>query len=212
MDLTQLSAQAGNSPLAKAKRLEAERKRLKLEKEGLILAHFTLQTQNFLKMERPLTIDEVVKPYLDIIEGEKLFPETEFELRDRLNEQVETLKKDMIQTPANRPESALLQNKIHVLTAVVDAINQRYFLDSPELQNEETFENRVKLKWNGDKKALYRDIRELKRKNGKNGLPVLSNSYEEIAQFLIQNVEGFENTTLSTVLGALKKNDPPKKG
>lgn len=212
MDTTQLAAQIGKSPLAKAKRLEAERERLKLEKEGLILAHFTLQTQEFLKSKYRLKTDEVVKTYLDVIEGEKLLPETEFELRDRLNEQVETLKKDTTQTPGNTPESALLQNKIQVFTAVVDVLNQRYFPDSPEFQKEELFENRVKLKWNGDKKALYRDIRELKRKNGKNGLPVISNSYEEIAQFLRQNVEGFENTTISTVLGALKKNDPPKKG
>lgn len=212
MDTTQLAAQIGKSPLAKAKRLEAERERSKREREFIVLAHLAYQTDVFLRSERHREANEVLKTYLDIIEGEKLSAGTEFALIGLLNGKLESLKKEVTTMQDNTPEKALLQKKIQVFVSVVDELNQRWFTESPEFQNEETFENRVKLKWNGDKKALYRDIRELKRKNGKNGLPVLSNSYEEIAQFLIQNVEGFENTTLSTVLGALKKNDPPKKG
>jgi hypothetical protein len=212
MDTTILAKQLGKSAFAKAKRFEVTKEDSKRDNEVFVLTNLIHQTEVFLRAKNRLNTNEVVKIYLDVVESQKLFPETEFDLRDCLYEKVETLEKTVTQTPGNTPESALLQNKIQVFTAVINAINQRYFLDCPEFQNGQTFENRVKLKWNGDKKALYQDIRELKRKNGKNGLPVLSNSYEEIAQFLRQNVEGFDNTTISTVLGALKKNDPPKKG
>lgn len=59
----------------------------------------------------------------------------------------------------------------------------------------------IKLDWKGQKNQLYFVIRELKNK-----YEFINNSYNEIAEFLIENVSGFQNTKKETVEKELKKN------
>ncbi|OLY91219.1 hypothetical protein SAMN05444008_11293 [Cnuella takakiae] len=64
----------------------------------------------------------------------------------------------------------------------------------------------IKLNWLGQKNQIYQVLRKLKQ----DGL--IGNSYNELADFLIQNVVGFHNTKKETVEKELKRGDLPKKG
>jgi hypothetical protein len=61
----------------------------------------------------------------------------------------------------------------------------------------------IKLKWTGNKNQLYSVIRQLK-----NDYELITNSYNELADFLIANVTGFENTKKETVEKEIKKDQP----
>jgi hypothetical protein len=64
----------------------------------------------------------------------------------------------------------------------------------------------IKLKWKGSKIQLYSVLRQLK-----NQYELIGNSYNELAEFLINNVTGFNETKKETVEKELKKeNLPPK--
>jgi hypothetical protein len=56
-----------------------------------------------------------------------------------------------------------------------------------------------KLRLNADKIVIYDLIRQLKHINIQSNLPFLSQSYEELANFFIQHVEGFENIKVKTL-------------
>jgi hypothetical protein len=58
---------------------------------------------------------------------------------------------------------------------------------------------KIKLKWRGDKTQMYHVIRQLKSNN------VLVSSYEDIGLFLIQNIDKFDGSELSTVINELQK-------
>ncbi|MEP6947714.1 MAG: hypothetical protein ABI863_00505 [Ginsengibacter sp.] len=60
-----------------------------------------------------------------------------------------------------------------------------------------------KLIWKGQKNQLYSTLRQLK-----NDYEFVANSYNSLAEFLIQNVSGFENTSKETIEKELKKNTP----
>lgn len=66
-----------------------------------------------------------------------------------------------------------------------------------------------KLKWNGNKGILIDIFYQLKRKNFK-GKPIIPNSNTEIAIFLKQSFENFNNTTVSTIDGQLNNSTRPK--
>lgn len=209
MDTTQLAAQIGKSPLAKAKRLEAERERSKREGEFIVLAHLGYQADIFLRLKRRLRANEVVNTYLDVIEREKLSLETEFALNGVLTAKLESLKKDVTQTPGNTPESALLQNKIQAFTAVVDALNQRHFPDSTERQFTDI--PKLKLFWNEDKGVLIDLFKQLTSINNKDGKPLIPNTDKDIARFIIESFAGFEANQADNLAKELSRNTRPKK-
>lgn len=60
-----------------------------------------------------------------------------------------------------------------------------------------------KLNWRGNKNQLYAVLRQLK-----NDYELIGNSYNSLADFLIQNVTGFENTKKETIEKELKKKQP----
>lgn len=69
----------------------------------------------------------------------------------------------------------------------------------------------MKLQWNGNKNQLYWLFRELKNLANKKKQPIISNSYDEIATFIVQHFTGFENANLPTITKELKSNKKPKK-
>ncbi len=71
--------------------------------------------------------------------------------------------------------------------------------------------HRVKLNWQGQSNTLTFLFRQLKVNVNPKGESLVSNSYDEVAQFLKDNFEGYENVKLSTIVGQLKKTDKPKK-
>ncbi len=70
---------------------------------------------------------------------------------------------------------------------------------------------RIQLKWNGQKNQLYDVFRQLKSKYNNNGQTMLGNSYSDIAQFIVSNVEGFSNNSIGTIIDELERKDRPKK-
>ena len=71
--------------------------------------------------------------------------------------------------------------------------------------------NSIKLNWQGQSNSLTYLFRQLKAATNKKGEPLLSNSYEDIARFIQDNFEGYEEIKISTIAGQLKKTDKPKK-
>ena len=67
--------------------------------------------------------------------------------------------------------------------------------------------NRIKLKWKGSKTQLYYLLNKLKF-----GDNLITNKYEDIAKFIIENVEGYEEDSLITTKENLEKGKYPKKG
>jgi hypothetical protein len=59
--------------------------------------------------------------------------------------------------------------------------------------------NLIKLNWKGQKNQIYQVLRELKEQE------FIANSYNELADFLIQNVIPFQNTSKETIEKELKK-------
>lgn len=66
--------------------------------------------------------------------------------------------------------------------------------------------NRIWLKWDGSKSQLYSLFKQLKEKK------LISNSYEELASFIMNNVESFNNNKLSTITAEIKRNKNLTKG
>ncbi len=80
-------------------------------------------------------------------------------------------------------------------------------LDGDILENNRT----IKVKWNGQKKSLTNLFHQLKNIHTQDRMPVIGNSYEELADFLQQNFECYRDTAYTTILGELKKGVAPKK-
>jgi hypothetical protein len=72
-------------------------------------------------------------------------------------------------------------------------------LNTPESSTITTPNN--KIKWTGQKNQLYSVIRQLKIDH-----ELIKNSFNELAEFIISNFTGFENTKKETVEKELKKN------
>jgi len=68
-----------------------------------------------------------------------------------------------------------------------------------------------KLKWNGQKNILIDIFYQLKKLNNDKSQPLLPNSNEDIALFLKNSFECFDDTEISTIVGVLKKSERPKK-
>jgi hypothetical protein len=65
--------------------------------------------------------------------------------------------------------------------------------------------NKIKLQWIGQKNQIYNVLRQLK------DYDLIANSYNSLADFLIQNVTGFEDTKKETIETEFKRNkDLPK--
>ena len=71
--------------------------------------------------------------------------------------------------------------------------------------------NNLKLNWNGNKNVLIDIFYQLKRIKGKDNNFLITNSNEEISQFLKENFDCFANTKLSTIMGQLKSSQRPNK-
>lgn len=69
----------------------------------------------------------------------------------------------------------------------------------------------VKLNWNGSKKQLYDILSQLSTMTNHKNERLLDNTREELTNFLIQSVNGFEDTQPTTVRGELSKiaTNPP---
>jgi hypothetical protein len=72
---------------------------------------------------------------------------------------------------------------------------------------EQQVEDRLKLKWKGSKTQLYYLLNKLK-----SGDNLILNKYEDLAKFVIENVEGYEDDSLITTKENLEKGKYPKKG
>jgi len=94
----------------------------------------------------------------------------------------------------------------------IDAFILKYFLHLKdyiiEVKGQNNFtsnQQNVKLIWKGQKNQLYNVLRQLKN------LDLIGNSYNNLADFLIENVSGFENTSKETIEKEIKKiKDLPK--
>lgn len=71
--------------------------------------------------------------------------------------------------------------------------------------NAEAINKLIKLKWTGQKNQIYSILRELKNKG------FIENSYEDLAVFLKQNVDSFQNTSISTIIKEIGKDKKPPK-
>lgn len=69
------------------------------------------------------------------------------------------------------------------------------------LSNEQQNENRVKLKWDLDDKQLYYVIRQLKIDH-----KAINMDYPQLAEFIKQNVIGFEGKNIRTIINSLSRN------
>ena len=94
-------------------------------------------------------------------------------------------------------EKKKVENKIKL---AVDEFN------TSKIANSEVVKSGLKLDWKGTKIQLYSVLRQLK-----NDYELIGNSYNELADFLIQNVKSFGDTKKETVEKELKKvQQPPK--
>ncbi len=69
----------------------------------------------------------------------------------------------------------------------------------------------VKLKWKGTQTVLFSVLRQLKTKYNDDGSPLIENSFDSLAQFLINNIEGYESLEVGTLAKNMAKNIEPKK-
>ncbi len=69
----------------------------------------------------------------------------------------------------------------------------------------------LKLNWQGQSNSLTYLFRQLKTQTNSKGEPLISNSYEEIAEFLKNNFNCYESVKIATIGGQLKKSAKPKK-
>ena len=72
-------------------------------------------------------------------------------------------------------------------------------LNETGIGNKTTGSSSINLKWKGSKTQMYYVIRQLKSNK------VLVSSYEDIGLFLIQNIDKFAGSQLSTVINELQK-------
>ena len=103
-------------------------------------------------------------------------------------------------------------------TAVVEFVRSKSFNlknitnNFIEINDTESISNKIiKIKWNGTKVQLYHVFRQLKNHSGKDSLPLIGNSYTDIAQFIKDNFQGFTETQLRTIIDELERNERPKK-
>ena len=93
-----------------------------------------------------------------------------------------------------------------------DALYSKPIHPMPEISKEPKHEqNPVKLNWQGQSNSLIHLFRQLKNNHNKARQPLIPNSIEEVALFLKNNFECFEDVKISTIAGQLKKNTAPKK-
>ena len=71
--------------------------------------------------------------------------------------------------------------------------------------------NKIKISWTGQSNSLVHLFRQLKIKTNKKGLPLISNSYEEIGFFIKENFTEFNEVEHSTIVRQLYLNEKPKK-
>jgi hypothetical protein len=105
-----------------------------------------------------------------------------------------------------------ISNSKKILQYIMEGYSYSYHISflEEELQKigtseNETFDKSIKLKWQGQKNQLYDVIRTLKSKG------LIGNSYEELAVFIRQNIDSFQNTALSTIQKEVGKNKRPPK-
>ncbi len=70
--------------------------------------------------------------------------------------------------------------------------------------------NKIKLNWKGNNNVLIDIFYQLKRIPTKSKDCLITNSNEELAQFLKESFDCFEDTKLSTITGQLKSSTRPK--
>jgi hypothetical protein len=97
---------------------------------------------------------------------------------------------------SNYNEIAIIENKQEIKMEIKEQINST---------------NKIKLNWTGQKNILIYLFQQLKKEKGNNNNFLLSSSNEDIAVFLQENFNCFNDTKLSTIIGQLKKSAPPKK-
>lgn len=99
--------------------------------------------------------------------------------------------------------SKLLKDQIN---QIVDKPIEKRAILSPEPKGKTK-----KLIWNGQSNTLIHLFYQLKKTNGKDNRPLLNNTIEDIANFLKESFECFENTKVNTIMAQLKKTAPPQK-
>lgn len=92
----------------------------------------------------------------------------------------------------------------------IDLINKKEINKNDDLM-ENKINNKKKLNWTGQKNILIYLFQQLKKEKGNENNFLITNSYEDIAIFLQNNFNCFEDNELSTIIGQLKKTTPPKK-
>lgn len=82
------------------------------------------------------------------------------------------------------------------------------WIDENITKNSESkqFKPLVKIKWSGQKNQLFDVLRTLKEEK-----KLIDSSYADLAVFLKQNFEGFENTALNTIQTELQRGKRPPK-
>ncbi len=84
-------------------------------------------------------------------------------------------------------------------------------LSESDIENISKNNNKIKLNWQGQSNSLAYLFRQLKIATNKKNEPLITNSYEDIASFIKDNFEGFDDIKLSTLITQLRKNSKPQK-
>jgi hypothetical protein len=90
-------------------------------------------------------------------------------------------------------------------------INQVYgTIENPSMKKSNNASTTPKLIWNGNKNTLidiFYQLKNMPAMKGNKALPLLDNTYEEIAIFLKENFETFKETKVKTIETVLTKGD-----
>ena len=84
-------------------------------------------------------------------------------------------------------------------------------LGSKKLKQQPESVIKPKLNWNGNNNSICYLFRQLKNFTNEKGLPLIPNTYDEIASFLKENISEFKNMEHSTILRLLNTDEKPKK-
>lgn len=93
----------------------------------------------------------------------------------------------------------------------IDSIENKKEMNKNETFDKTESNNKNKLNWTGQKNILIYIFQQLKKEKGNGNNFLISSSNEDIAVFLKENFNCFEDNKLSTIIGQLKKSVPPIK-
>ncbi len=99
----------------------------------------------------------------------------------------------------NENEVSFKEERLSYLDITIEMIDNVFSAKDNERHNV------IKLKFNTPKNVLFDFLKQLKNSYVQGKTPILSQSYKELAEFLISNVEGFEKYTVGNLSKEIPK-------